>query len=94
LGTFQAQPSGITSRKFTVKGFNYRTNVAQLQPDDPIPQPTLWAITVDGADLQQPFALAATQFRFLIFAVSLVYGSKSTSLSYLVQDNTTLGAAR
>lgn len=94
MGTFQAQPSGITSPKFTVKGFNYRTNLAELQLDDPIPSSKLWATTVDGGDLQQPFCLTATQFKFLIFAVSLVYGSKSTSLSYLVQDTTTLGAAQ
>jgi hypothetical protein len=89
MGTFfQTQPSGIKSRKFTVKGINYETNLAQLQLDDDIPSTKLWPTTVDGSDLQQPFYLTATQFRSLIFAVSLVYGSKSTSLSYLVQDNT------
>lgn len=94
MGTFQTQPTGIASNKFTVKGINYGTSLAELQLDDSIPLNKLWATTVDGADLQQPFRLTATQFKSLIFAVSLVFGSKSTSLSYLVQDTNTLGARR
>lgn len=92
MGTFQTQPSGIASRKFTVKGILYGNSTAELLPDDFIPQGKLWATTVDGGDRQQPFRLTATQFKALIFAVSLVYGSKSTSLSYLVQDTASLGA--
>ncbi|HEY3706411.1 MAG TPA: hypothetical protein VGL22_15215 [Terracidiphilus sp.] len=94
IGTFQTQPSGIDSRKFTVKGIDYWTNTADLLTDDSIPQSKLWAITVDGSDRQQPFRLTATQFKSLIFAVSLVYGSKSTSLSYLVQDTLSQGGQK